>query len=317
VIQQTNPLKPKKKRRVKGKQVERPETERERKDRLMPGYDDLKKLSIGIPENEEPDNDCLIDDEINDEPEGDEDDCLIPMKWAMLATNNPVTQQAMKKTISEARERKKKVNCEPGNPWRDELGRMTSHDKAASWSIGNQDGVGKPDCNYGKKKKTGSGRSTSWTKRECGREDVTDPNDKAKHRCKDGSVVKENDEELIDISSAWIETTNSFDAETRDRLDRILDRDPQFLKNVIYLIKPHVDREREAEREDNQRDKSQSNPNSKMNEKKKNRHKGLDREQIRNLCARSGFFGWTDFLMKLSAIEQAKKGTINRQGKDQ
>ena len=109
MIQQTNPLKPKKERRVKGKQVERPETERERKDRLMPGYDDLKKLSIGIPENEEPDNDCLIDDEINDEPEGDEDDCLIPMKWAMLATNNQVTQQAMKKTISEARERKKKV----------------------------------------------------------------------------------------------------------------------------------------------------------------------------------------------------------------
>ena len=342
MITDTNPLKPKKKRKYKGKEIERSETDRERKERLMPGYDDLKRLSLGIAETEvlEDEEECLIDDGIND----DEEECLIPLKWAQIASSNTATQNKMKQTIQEARNRQrqdlltekkkdkpKKVNCQPGNPWRDSEGRMTSPDKAASWSIGNQDGVGKDDCNYGKKKKTGSGRSTSWTKRECGREDVTDPNDKAKHRCKDGSVVKENEEDIIDISSAWIETTNSFNAETRDRLDKILDNDPKFIENLIYLIMPFVKQEREAEKslelakqrdKPHSTDKQRENPSSERTEqgarlqekKKSNKHTGMSREQIRTLCSASGFFGWTDFLMKLSAIEQAKKGTIKPRG---
>lgn len=302
MITQTNPLKPKKKRTYKGKKIERPETDRERKDRNFPGYDELKRISTGIMEDEEETQDkegCLIDDEINDDPEGSESDCLIPLKWAKLASSNLATQEKMKQTIQEARDRKKKKetkkNCEPGNPWRDDLGRMTSPDKAASWSIGNKSGVGRPDCNYGKKKKTGSGRSTSWTRRECGREDVEDPNIKAKHRCKDGSVVKEGDSEVLD--SAWEKTTGDvFGNQISDRLQKVLDRDPNFIKHLSFLLKPMIDKEK----------------GDQLVREKRAKTKGMNREEIRQLCSASGFFGWTDFLLKLSAIEQAKKGTINK-----
>lgn len=339
MITNTNPIKPKKKRKYKGKEIERSETDRERKERLMPGYDDLKRLSLGIAETEglEDEEECLIDDEINDDEEATEDDCLIPLKWAQIASSNTATQNKMKQTIQEARNRQrqdlltekkkdklKKVNCQPGNPWRDSQGRMTSPDKAASWSIGNQDGVGKDDCNYGKKKKTGSGRSTSWTKRECGREDVTNPNDKAKHRCKDGSVVKEQDEEQSD----WDKTIDPQTSELGDRLQSILDKEPDFIKHLTFLVKPLIDigdpTERRIEKVKNhaksgdQREKPQSDrteQGARLQEKKKsNKHTGMSREQIRTLCSASGFFGWTDFLMKLSAIEQAKKGTIKPRG---
>ena len=321
----TNPLKPKKKRRYKGKEIERPETDRERKDRHFAGYDDLKRLSLGIPEENE-DEGCLIDDEINDEDEQIEDDCLIPLKWAKLATSDLATQEKMKQTIQEARIREKKKsekkNCQAGNPWRDDLGRMTSPDKAASWSIGNQDGVGRSDCKFGKKKKTGSGRSTSWTRRECGREDVTDPNIKAKHRCKDGSVVKEQDEEKSD----WEKTIDPYTSELSDRLQKILDREPNFIKHLTFLVKPligigdHAERDSDSVNNDatngSQREKPDRSKLIPVAEKK-NRHKGLSREQVRGLCAKSGFFGWSDFLLKLSAIEQAKKGSINQKQNNQ
>tara|TARA_Y100000592_G_scaffold99176_1_gene174312 strand:- start:614 stop:1549 length:936 start_codon:yes stop_codon:yes gene_type:complete len=303
----TNPLKPKKKRKYKGKEIERDETDRERKERHFAGYDDLKRLSLGIPEENEDDG-CLIDDEINDEEETEEEDCLIPLKWAKLATSNPATQDKIRQTIQEARDKKNKKsdkkNCEAGNPWRDDLGRLSSVEDAASWSIGNKDGVGRSDCKYGKKKKSGSGRSTAWTKRECGREDVEDPNVKAKHRCKDGSVVKEGESEVID--DAWKETQDVFTGQIADRLQKVMDRNPSFLKHLTYLLRPLVDYEK---KEPEQTERSKFIP---VAEKKKNRHKGLSREQIRDLCSRSGFFGWSDFLLKLSAIEQAKKGSINQ-----
>jgi len=303
----TNPLKPKKTRRYKGKEIERPETDRERKERHFAGYDDLKRLSVGIPETKEPpeEDTCLIDDEINDDPEGSETDCLIPLKWAELASSNTETQKKIRQTIQEARDRsKQKKNCVAGNPWRDDLGRLSSVENAKSWSIGNKDGAGGPDCKYGKKKKSGSGRSTAWTKRECGREDVEDPNVKAKHRCKDGSVVKESEGELMD--DAWRETQDVYSGQIADRLQKVMDRDPSFLKHLTYLLRPLVDYEK--------KEPGQTERSGFMNvaEKKKNRHQGLSREQIRDLCSRSGFFGWSDFLLKLSAIEQAKKGSINQ-----
>jgi len=311
MITNTNPLKPKKKRKYKGKEIERPETDRERKERHFAGYDDLKRLSIGIPETNNPPEEeetCLIDDEINDDPEEGETDCLIPLKWAELASSNTQTQNKIRQTIQEARDKsKEKKNCEAGNPWRDENGRLTSPDKATSWSIGNKKGVGSSDCKYGKKKKSGSGRSTSWTKRECGREDVEDPNIKAKYKCKDGSVVKEdtldNTNTLDVIDRAWIETTESvFREKISDRLQRIQDREPYFLKYLAFLLQPLLDLEEKGEEY--------------ISEKiKKDRHKGMSREQIRTLCSASGFFGWTDFLLKLSAIEQAKKGSINQNQK--
>lgn len=320
---QTNPLKPKKMRTKRdGSREERDETDRERRDRVLPGMDDLKKLSLGIMEDEE---ECLIDDEINDEEEDEEKDCLIPLNWAQIASSHSATQEKMRQTIQEARDRQKKKkepkkNCEPGNPWKNSLGQFSSPDKAASWSIGNQSGVGRSDCNYGKKKKTGKGRSTSWTKRECGREDVTDPNKKAKHRCKDGSVVKEQDDPL---QSAWdLTTSDSLGSKISDRLLKVLDRDPNFIKHLAYLVKPLIDHSDQSERSAKHREKphysdlnrekphsNRSAPSGAVEEKK---DKGMTRDQVRDLCARSGFFGWTDFLLKLSAIEQAKKGTINQ-----
>ena len=114
-------------------------------------------------------------------------------------------------------------------------------------------------------------------------------------------------------------------------VQKILDREPNFIKHLTFLVKPLIDIEHQSERDtkqrdnsrydDEQRDKPQMNgtrsersPNDLMAvDEKKNRHKGMTREEIRTLCSRSGFFGWTDFLMKLSAIEQAKKGSINQQ----
>ena len=284
-----NPLKPKKKRKYKGKEIERPETDRERKDRLLPGYDDMKRLSNGIPEDKT--DACLIDDEINDDDEM-EDDCLIPLNWADIASSNPNTQKRMRQTINEARDRakkkKEKKNCSPGCPYHNEDGEFTSSGVKGSWSVSNPDG--KQDCDYGKMSTTGVGKGKRWVRQPCGRKDVDTPNVKAKYRCKDGSAVNEADETRpIDIDPAY--------EDLADRFQRVIDRSPSFLKYLTYLLKPLVDIE-----------------NVGLTEKKNtNRHKGLSREEIRSLCSRSGFFGWTDFLMKLSAIEQAKKGTISNQ----
>jgi hypothetical protein len=51
-----------------------------------------------------------------------------------------------------------------------------------------------------------------------------------------------------------------------------------------------------------------------MQEKKRSKNPLLNvsREQARQWAASLGFFGWTDFLMKLNAIEAAKKGNIGK-----
>ena len=322
-----NPTGTKKFRTYKGKRIERPETDSERKDRCFAGYNDMRRASIGIYESEpgedeeetDDENRCLVDDELSDDDYEDDDDCLIPMRWADLATGDKKTRDMMRQTISESRQRvtekkkkssksNKKKNCSPGNPYHDSDGEFGKPGETGSWSIGNKEPG--EDCNYGKLKRTGKGKQTQWTKRECGRKDVDDPSKKAKHRCKDGSVVTEQDIPYSDEGSLDDETLGQL----QDRLQKVLDREPMFLKHLSFLLRPMVDLE-QREKKQRQREKPQLGQSALVGEKK-NRHKGLSREQVRDLCARSGFFGWTDFLMKLNAIEAAKKGNIPNRNKE-
>ena len=107
-----NPLGNKKFRTYKGKRIERPETETEKRDRYFPGSKDLQRLSRGIAEEDEgneedneEDEDCLVDDELSDDDHENDDDCLIPMRWADLATGDKKTRDKMRQTISESRKR--------------------------------------------------------------------------------------------------------------------------------------------------------------------------------------------------------------------
>ena len=53
-----------------------------------------------------------------------------------------------------------------------------------------------------------------------------------------------------------------------------------------------------------------------VNEKQtKNPLLKVSREQARQWAAQLGFFGWTDFLLKLNAIESAKKGGLQKNRK--
>jgi len=317
-----NPLGNKKFRTYKGKRIERPETETEKRDRYFPGSKELQRLSRGITEEEEgneedneEDEDCLVDDELSDDDHENDDDCLIPMRWADLATGDKKTRDKMRQTISESRKRvtkkkstkTKKKNCSPGNPYHDSDGEFGKEGETGSWSIGNKSPG--EDCNYGKLRRTGKGKQTQYTKRECGREDVDDPDKKAKHRCKDGSVVTEQEIPYSDEGSLYDETLDQL----QDRLQKVMDREPMFLKHLSYLLRPMIDLE-QRDKTRSQRDKPQPERSALVGEKKnrKNAHKGMTREQIRSLCSRSGFFGWSDFLMKLNQIEAAKKGNIQR-----
>ena len=302
----SNPLKPKKYRKYKGKRIQRKETDRERKDRLFAGYDDFKRTSLGVVEE---DDDCLIDDELSDDDFEDDDDCLIPLKWADLATGDPKTRAMMKQTITEARKqtkkKKEKKNCTPGNPYHNEDGEFTDSGVKGSWSISNPDN--KKDCDYGKLKTTGRGKGKQWTKQPCGRKDIDTPNVKAKYRCKDGSVVSESDAtERLDRKLPYSDNPDLRDevhSELTDRLQRLLDRDPFFIKHLTYLVKPMIRLEKEVNKDLQERKRKPiKNPLLKVS-----------REQARVWAAQVGFFGWTDFLLKLSAIEKAKKGETNQQ----
>ena len=288
-----------------GRKNPRKETDSERKERLFPGHDDMRKMAIGVIGESDPENDeeCLVDDELSDDDYEDDDDCLIPMRWASLATDNPEIRKKMQATIKESRllheskkrnaNKKKKKNCTPGNPYHDADGEFGKPGEYGSWSISNPDG--KANCDHGQLRTTGRGNEKRWTKTRCGRKDPKDDNIKAKYKCKDGSFVTEGEAENFGFDEVLMKL--------QDRLQKVLDRDPHFLKQLSYLLKPMIDMELE------QSPVPVSTQTSIVGEKK-NRHSGLTRDQVRTLCARSGFFGWTDFLMKLNAIEAAKKGNI-------
>ena len=76
--------------------------------------------------------------------------------------------------------------CLPGNALHGEDGTFQDGSEAGSWSISNPEG--KKGCDYGKLSKKGSSQSKVWVKQPCGRAERGNPNKKAKHKCKDGSL---------------------------------------------------------------------------------------------------------------------------------
>lgn len=82
-------------------------------------------------------------------------------------------------------EKEKKPNCEPGNPYHDEDGRLTDPTKAkGSWSIA-KDGPHGADCQSGQSRRPSANRKQVFTKIKCGR--GPGGKGKAKYKCKDGT----------------------------------------------------------------------------------------------------------------------------------
>ena len=98
-----NPFGKKKFRTYKGKRIERPETERERRERLIPGTDGLTALSRGIVE-EEPEDTFDTEGELEDEGGFSRICFSIPDNWGELMTSDPTIQQSFKKRLKEGRE---------------------------------------------------------------------------------------------------------------------------------------------------------------------------------------------------------------------
>lgn len=111
--------KEKKFRTYKGKRIEREETERERRERLLPGIDQLTALGRGIVE-EEDEEDLKLDPAGEDFPNIDLNNderpknkerkgelnriCFdIPERWAELMTSNPTIQEGFKKRLREGK----------------------------------------------------------------------------------------------------------------------------------------------------------------------------------------------------------------------
>ena len=292
-------------RTYKGKRIQRPETPLEKQDRLFPGQGALTSLSRGIVEEEDE------TESEEDEEEEDEDDCLIPDIWSKIASPNPEIQRKIQGVINESKKKaKKKKLCRPGAPLHDKDGEFTGPGKQGSWSVSNPDG--KSDCDHGKLRTSGKGNHKTWLKQPCGRSDSG--KGKAKYRCKDGTLTEDGlistDTQPDKLRPKAEPSFTDFPVDTgvlmdlQDRLQKILDNHPTFLKHLSYLVKPLVDQEKEQELGSGQ-----------LGEKKKRRPlKNMSREQARTVCSRLGFFGWSDFLMKLNAIESAKKGSMN-QGK--
>ena len=125
--------KEKKFRKYKGKKIERPETERERKDRYFSGYDDLTSLSRGVMEEDESFEAVgSIEPDEDNRPKVDYRDpklrklCFtIPEKWAEMMTSDPKIQEGFKKRLREGKDRElrdlnKKDFVEAGGFTRDE-----------------------------------------------------------------------------------------------------------------------------------------------------------------------------------------------------
>jgi hypothetical protein len=98
-------------------------------------------------------------------------------------------------------EKERKPNCEPGNPFHDEDGRLTDPTKAkGSWSIA-KDGPHGSDCQSGQSRRPSASRKQVFTKIKCGRGEGG--KGKAKYKCKDGTPSHTPSSELTEDES-WL-----------------------------------------------------------------------------------------------------------------
>ena len=105
-----------------------------------------------------------------------------------------IIKEELSAVLIEAKKRKGKPNCSPGNPYRNEDGEFSDKGKASVFSLQFvEDG---PDCKAGVVKMPGH----KATRHPCGRKSKHS-NRKADYRCKDGQPVDElkEDNEVQDL----------------------------------------------------------------------------------------------------------------------
>ena len=256
------------------------------KEEVFAGYEELSRLARGIVEDDD-------SQDISKE---------FPDSWAKIAAPDEDTQKKISdRLIAEAKkkskERMKHCNPEGGNPNHSkEDGRFTSSESDGSWSIKHP--KTSKDCDAGTYRKTGKGSQKVWVKQACGRDSDT-------RLCgtKDGvragrSKVTESDE--------FDSVESKIESELADRLQKVQDREPSFVRLLMFLVEPIVG----AQIEDTEKHHAEIS-------EKKSKHsplKNYSPDEIRNLCkSRYNLMTFVEFLDLLQRIEAAKKGVPQKQ----
>jgi len=295
-----------------GKKEEREETDRERRERLMPGSDELARLSRCILEDDDDDDETLrASDDIEWFGEDDEITAAIPDKWGKLMTTSEKVREGFRIKITEAKAKRKKklmkhCGTEGGNPYHSgKDGKFSSRSGAKSWSI-RKPKTGK-DCKAGLAR-MGSNGSELFHKhaQECGREGdwlCGEPDSRKGSKSLEEDAV-DNAKDL-NLSPGDVDTIAT-------RLQKIQDRmGGEFVQALRYLVAPIVKSQDNstpyesvvAERMRGGRVKGKKNPH-RMTE--------LSKDEIVKLCSRYGLQSFASFLQKLNAIEAAKKAELNK-----
>ena len=134
---------------------------------------------------------------------------VVELEYSDLSPLDELIEKVVERELIEARKRKgekvaKKVpQCGIGNPIHRADGTFgTKNTSGGSWSIRHADG---PNCSSGQTKYDKGKRK--FTKLKCGRKDRTNPNVKAKFKCKDGSLAEQ--EEDRTSADEWVRIKRS------------------------------------------------------------------------------------------------------------
>ena len=315
------------KQHAKTKKVKKPldkKNDREMDD-LFAGWEGLKKLQRGTVLEDESEHSTFAEPSTEQSDDEDSEEICFPASWVKIASNDKATQDKMMETLlRESKSKKKglKKHCNPkgGNPNHSkEDGRFSSRSSKGSWSI-RTDKTG-PDCDAGTYRKTG-GNKKVWVKQPCGRDsDVNLCGTKDGVRA--GRKIKESESELASIDSGSFEDQQDvkLNMQLSDRLDKIKDRSPDFVKHLAFLVKPIIDLEQRdnSHFDDEQRDNSlskrteleQSLDERKRKSKKKSPFQGYSADEIRQSCkTRYNLMTFEEFLQLLNRIEAARGGKL-------
>lgn len=256
------------------------------KEEVFAGYEELSRLARGIVEEDD-------NQDIKNE---------FPDSWAKIAAPDEGTQRKISdKLIAEAKkkskERMKHCNPEGGNPNHSkEDGRFTSSNSDGSWSIKHP--KTSKDCDAGTYRKTGRGRQKVWVKQACGRD-----SDIRLCGTKDGIRAGRSN---VTESEGFESIGSEIEMKLADRLQRIQDREPSFVRLLMFLVEPIVGTQiGDTEKH-----------HAEISEKKSKQSplKNYSPDEIRNLCkSRYNLMTFVEFLDLLQRIEAAKKGVPQKQ----